>query len=104
MPNPLLTRAIESLAAGEDLPADDASRVLHEVMTGNASEAETAAFLIGLRTKGETVAEIAGLARAMRELATKVEVAGDLVDTAGTGGGGARLHKSTPPPLPAPGA
>jgi anthranilate phosphoribosyltransferase len=95
MPNPLLTRAIESLAAGEDLPADDASRVLHEVMTGNASEAETAAFLIGLRTKGETVAEIAGLARAMRELATKVEVAGDLVDTAGTGGGRPTFNIST---------
>src|ERR671925_535760 len=95
MPNPLLTRAIESLAAGEDLPADDASRVLHEVMSGNASEAETAAFLIGLRSKGETVAEIAGLARAMRELAARVEVAGDLVDTAGTGGGRPTFNIST---------
>src|SRR5919109_2258777 len=104
MPNPVLTQAIDSLAVGEDLSADDASRVLHEVMSGNASEAETAAFLIGLRSKGETVAEIAGLARAMRELATKVEVAGDLVDTAGTGGGRPALHNSTPPALLAAGA
>ena len=42
-------------------------------MEGNASEAQTAAFLIALRTKGETVQEIAGLARTMRELSAKVE-------------------------------
>src|SRR3954447_19882590 len=87
MPNPILTEAIDRLAAGEDLSADEASRVLREVMSGNASEAETAGFLIALRTKGETVPEIAGLARTMRELAAKVEASGDLVDTAGGGGG-----------------
>jgi anthranilate phosphoribosyltransferase len=95
MPNAVLTQSIDRLAAGEDLTADEASRVLHEVMSGSASEAETAAFLIGLRTKGETVAEIAGLARTMRELATKVEVEGDLVDTAGTGGGRPTFNVST---------
>ena len=95
MPNSVLTEAIARLAAGEDLSADEASRVLHEVMSGNASEAETAGFLIGLRTKGETVAEIAGLARTMRELAAKVEVAGELVDTAGTGGGRPTFNVST---------
>src|SRR5436190_6837022 len=95
MPNPILTEAIDRLAAGEDLSADEASRVLHEVMSGNASEAETAAFLIGLRTKGETVAEIAGLARTMRELAARVEVRGELVDTAGTGGGRPTFNVST---------
>jgi len=95
MPNAVLTESIDRLAAGEDLTADEASRVLHEVMAGNASEAETAAFLIGLRTKGETVPEIAGLARTMRELATRVEVEGDLVDTAGTGGGRPTFNVST---------
>jgi anthranilate phosphoribosyltransferase len=95
MPNSVLTEAIARLAAGEDLSADEASRVLHEVMSGNASEAETAGFLIGLRTKGESVAEIAGLARTMRELAAKVEVAGELVDTAGTGGGRPTFNVST---------
>src|SRR3954463_12006335 len=88
MPNAVVTEAIDRVASGEDLYADEASRVLREVMSGNASEAETAGFLIALRTKGETVAEIAGLARTMRELAAQVEAAGGLVDTAGGGGGG----------------
>jgi anthranilate phosphoribosyltransferase len=93
--NPILTHAIDRLAAGEDLATEDAARVLREVMQGNASEVETAAFLIGLRTKGETVAEIAGLAATMRELALPVRVAGDLVDTAGTGGGRPTFNVST---------
>src|SRR5919198_3306396 len=87
MPNGVLTEAIERVASGQDLTADEAARVLHEIMAGNASEAQTAGFLIALRTKGETVAEIAGLARTMRELVVKVEADGPLVDTAGTGGG-----------------
>jgi anthranilate phosphoribosyltransferase len=95
MPNAVLTDAIDRLAAGRDLSADEAARVLHEVMAGNASEAETAGFLIALRTKGETVAEIAGLARTMRELAAKVEVADAVVDTAGTGGGRPTFNVST---------
>src|SRR3954451_5320165 len=95
MPNTVVTEAIDRVASGEDLSADDASRVLREVMSGNASEAETAGFLIALRTKGETVAEIAGLARTMRELAVKVEAVGDLVDTAGTGGGRPTFNVST---------
>jgi anthranilate phosphoribosyltransferase len=93
--NPILTDAIDRVAGGHDLDADDAARVLREVMEGNASEAETAAFLIGLRTKGETVQEIAGLAATMRELALPVRARGDLVDTAGTGGGRPTFNVST---------
>jgi len=93
--NHVLTDAIDRLAAGEDLSADEAARVLREVMEGNASEAEIAGFLIGLRTKGETVQEIAGLATTMRELAVPVRVKGDLVDTAGTGGGRPTFNVST---------
>ena len=105
MPNEVLTHAIDRVAAGEDLPADDASRVLHEVMEGRASETQTAAFLIALRAKGESVHEIAGLARAMRELALPVEVDGaDLVDTAGTGGGRPTFNVSTTAALIAAGA
>ena len=63
MPNPILTRAIDRLASREDLPAGDMSAVLAEIMDGNASETETAAVLIALRTKGETVDELVGLAR-----------------------------------------
>jgi anthranilate phosphoribosyltransferase len=95
VPNPVLTDAIDRLAGGGDLSADGAERVLAEVMEGNASEAQTAAFLIALRTKGETVQEIAGLASAMRSFALRVEAGGDLVDTAGTGGGRPTFNVST---------
>ena len=105
MPNEILTEAIDRVASGDDLPAGDASRVLREVMEGRASETQTAAFLIALRAKGETVQEIAGLARTMRELAVPVEVAGeDLVDTAGTGGGRPTFNVSTTAALIAAGA
>src|SRR3954465_8144722 len=96
MPNQVLTEAIDRVADGEDLSADHAARVLRVVMEGDASEAQAAALLIALRTKGETVAEITGLARTMRELATPVDVDGtDLVDTAGTGGGPPTFNVST---------
>jgi anthranilate phosphoribosyltransferase len=93
--NPVLTEAIDRVAGGEDLAADEASRVLREVMEGNASDAETAGLLVALRTKGETTQEIAGLAAAMRGLALRVEAGDDLVDTAGTGGGRPTFNVST---------
>ncbi len=95
MSNPVLTRAIDRVASGEDLSADEAALVLREVMEGGASEAETAGFLMALRTKGETVHEIAGLAATMRALALPVEAGGELVDTAGTGGGRPTFNVST---------
>jgi anthranilate phosphoribosyltransferase len=95
VPNPVLTEAIDRLAGGEDLSAPEAERVLAEVMEGNSSETQTAAFLIALRTKGETVDEIAGLASAMRSFALRVDAGEDLVDTAGTGGGRPTFNVST---------
>ena len=96
MPNDVLTGAIDTVAGGTDLSADEAAAVLHEIMGGRASEAQTAAFLIALRTKGESVGEIAGLARAMRELSARVDPGdGVLVDTAGTGGGRPTFNVST---------
>ncbi len=95
MSNPILTDAIDRLSGGEDLATDEAAGVLREVMEGNATEAETAGFLIALRTKGETVEEIAGLAATMREMALPVRVDGVLVDTAGTGGGRPTFNVST---------
>ena len=96
MPNPSITNAIDALASGQSLTADEAAGVLLEIMEGRSSEAETAAFLIALRTKGETVEELAGLARTMRELALSVEVGRDnLLDTAGTGGGRPTFNVST---------
>ena len=95
MPNPVLTDAVDRLAEGQDLSSGDAAAVLAEIMRGDASEAQAAAFLIALRTKGETVEEIAGLARTMRDLAVRVEAGDDLVDTAGTGGGRPTFNVST---------
>src|SRR5215208_5824659 len=96
MPNEILTRAIDAVASGEHLSADHASAVLDEVMEGRAGEVQTAAFLIALRAKGETVPELVGLARTMRSLAAPVEVGRrDLVDTAGTGGGPTTFNVST---------
>ena len=96
MANPVLTEAIDRLASGSDLSADAAGAVLREVMEGAASEAQAAAFLIALRTKGETVDELVGLARTMRSLARSVDVgSSDLLDTAGTGGGRPTFNVST---------
>jgi anthranilate phosphoribosyltransferase len=97
MPNDILTRAIDQLASGQALAREDAAAVLREVMEGRASEAQAAAFLIALRTKGETVAEIVGLAQTMRALAKAVQVADrtKLLDTAGTGGGRPTFNVST---------
>jgi anthranilate phosphoribosyltransferase len=96
LPNPVITRATDAVASRRDLSAEQTSEVLAEIMHGNASEVETAGFLIALRTKGETVEEIEGLARTMRRFAKPVEAGrGDLVDTAGTGGGRPTFNVST---------
>jgi anthranilate phosphoribosyltransferase len=101
----LITAAIDALAGGEDLSADQTARVMAQIMSGGASEIQIAGFLIALRTKGETVAELTGLARTMRELATPVSVnRGDLLDTAGTGGGRRTFNVSTTAALIAAGA
>jgi anthranilate phosphoribosyltransferase len=101
----LLTRAIDALAAGRDLALEDTAAVLSEIMAGNASEIQIAAFLIALRTKGETVEELAGLARTMRSMATQVTASSDdLLDTAGTGGGRRTFNVSTTAALIAAGA
>jgi anthranilate phosphoribosyltransferase len=101
----ILTDAIDSLASRRDLSANQSAAVLAEIMEGNASEVQTAAVLIALRTKGETVDELVGLATTMRRLATPV-VTGrdDLIDTAGTGGGRPTFNVSTTAALIAAGA
>jgi anthranilate phosphoribosyltransferase len=105
MPNRILTSAIDALASRRDLSADQTSEVLAEIMHGEASETQIGAFLIALRTKGETVEELAGLARTMRELAAHVPTSReDLLDTAGTGGGRRTFNVSTTAALIAAGA
>jgi anthranilate phosphoribosyltransferase len=105
MPNDVLTAAIDALATRRDLSQEQAGAVLSEIMAGNGSEGQIAAFLIALRTKGETVEEIAGLAATMRGLATPVSTQrDDLLDTAGTGGGRRTFNVSTTAALVAAGA
>ena len=86
MPNPVITRAIDRLMSREDLSVEEISAVLTEIMDGNASEVETAGVLIALRTKGETVEEIEGLADTMLGFANAVVPPVPVVDTCGTGG------------------
>jgi anthranilate phosphoribosyltransferase len=101
----LLTRAIDRLADRRDLSEGDAAEALAEIMAGEATDIEIAGFLIALRVKGETVAELAGLARTMRAFAAFVPTAGeDLLDTAGTGGGRTTFNVSTTAALIAAGA
>ena len=105
MPNDIVTRALDSVASGAHLSADHASAVLDEVMEGRTSEVQTAALLVALRAKGETVGELTGLARTMRRLAASVQTnLDDLVDTAGTGGGPSTFNISTAAAIVAAGA
>jgi anthranilate phosphoribosyltransferase len=105
LPNDVLTDAIDALAARRDLSSEQTADVLAEIMAGNASEAQTAAVLIALRTKGETIDELVGLATTMRLLATPVAAKrDDLIDTAGTGGGRPTFNVSTTAALIAAGA
>ncbi len=105
MPNDILTRAIDEICDGTHLTADHTSAALAEIMEGRAGEVQIAAFLVALRAKGETVAELVGLARTMRNLSAHVDVnRDDLVDTAGTGGGPTTFNISTTAALIAAGA
>ncbi len=93
----MIQQAIEQLLDGRDLGRQRAREVMDEIMRGDATEAQIGGFLVALRAKGETVDEITGCAEAMREHALPVRTRrADLVDTAGTGGDGARtLNIST---------
>jgi len=74
------------LAARESLSSHEASMVMSEVLTGRATDAQLAAFLLAMRMKGETIAELAGLVQAMRDHGTAVDPGRDVVDAVGTGG------------------
>jgi anthranilate phosphoribosyltransferase len=87
----MIQRALAKLLDDDDLSREEARDVMTSIMSGEATPAQIAGFLIALRAKGETADEIAGCAEAMREHALPVRPQrDDLVDTAGTGGDGAR--------------
>lgn len=77
---------LSSLLAGEDLPRESASWAMRQIMSGEASEAQIGAFMMALRSKGETVAELAGLVDVMLENAVLLDTGEDAVDIVGTGG------------------
>jgi anthranilate phosphoribosyltransferase len=77
---------LRQLIAGADLDTQDTSWAMDEVMSGLATPAQLAAFVVALRIKGETPAEIAGLAEGMLSHARRVHVPQRAVDVVGTGG------------------
>ena len=88
----MIKEAIVKIVNKEDLTYDEAYCVMNEIMSGETSPTQNAAFLAALSTKStkaETIAEIAGCANAMLDHALKVEAGGDLMEIVGTGGDGA---------------
>jgi anthranilate phosphoribosyltransferase len=88
----MIKEAIGRVVSGVDLGEQEMIAAMNEIMSGDATPAQIGAFITGLRMKGETVDEITGAARVMREKATRIDTgvavaSGDvLVDTCGTGG------------------
>jgi len=84
-----MKEAIEALISGKDLTEEEAAHAMEMIMSGEATPAQISAFLVALRMKGETVDELTGLARVMRDKALRVECSAEsAVDTCGTGGDG----------------
>ncbi len=82
----MIREAIETLVSGRSLTFEQAAEVMEEIMSGEATPAQFAAFVTALRVKGETVDEIAGLATTMRAKAIPVLATQPVLDTCGTGG------------------
>src|SRR5580700_11256805 len=87
----MLLPYLHRVAARENLSSEDAREAMLAILNGEATTPQIAAFLIGLRTKGETADELLGFARAMREKGARVDAGPEpLLDTCGTGGDGGR--------------
>ena len=89
----MIKEAIVKIVNKEDLSYDEAYQVMNEIMSGETSQTQNAAFLAALSTKSaraETTEEIAGCAAAMRDHATKVETGMDIFEIVGTGGDNAQ--------------
>jgi anthranilate phosphoribosyltransferase len=83
-----LTLFLHRVAAGANLSSEEAFQAMSALLEGASSESVIAGFLVALKMKGETAAELAGFARAMRERMIAVDAGADVVDTCGTGGDG----------------
>lgn len=82
----MIKEAIQTAVEGKDLTSDTVKEVMDEIMTGNATETEMAAYLTALRMKKETIEEITASAQGMREHGVKLNHKGDLLEIVGTGG------------------
>lgn len=86
----MISNAIKEIVAGHDLSPEDVEAAMDEILEGEASTAQIAAFVVGLRMKGESAIEIAAAARSLRKHCETIrpQVDGPLLDTCGTGGDG----------------
>ena len=82
----MIRDAIVALVDGRSLTEEEAAACMEEIMSDQATPAQFGAFVVALRLKGESVDEIAGMARVMREKALPISLQGPLLDTCGTGG------------------
>lgn len=82
----MIQQAIHDVTQGQDLSFQAAKEVMNEIMNGETTPAQMAAFLMGLRMKGETIEEITACATVMREKALKLESDFAVIDIVGTGG------------------
>ena len=86
----MIRESIAKAMNHENLSYDEATEVMREIMTGNTTPAQTAAYLTALHYKGETVEETSASAYVMRDCATRVNYNGDITEIVGTGGDGAQ--------------
>lgn len=86
MPAEQLKHLIQKVASGATLDVKEMQSALEIMMSGVATPAQMGAFLMALRVRGETIEEITGAARVMRERMLKVDVPDDAIDIVGTGG------------------
>ena len=87
-----IKEALGRIVAQLDLTTEEMQAVMREIMTGQCTDAQIGAFLMGMRMKSETIDEIVGAATVMRELAAPVQINAErLVDTCGTGGDGMNI-------------
>ena len=85
----MITQLIHALADRRDLTVEESVQAMNEIMSGEATPTQIAAFIVALRMKGETIEEITGCARVMRAKAVTIAAGPspyDIVDTCGTGG------------------
>src|SRR2546427_12749470 len=98
----MIKECIPLLLENHELTPDQAKTTMTEIMSGEATSSQVAAFLIGLKKKRETADEVTALAQVMREFSRRIhpKINGYLLDTCGTGGGSKQtLNYNNPPAL-----